>query len=142
MNKVVKKAKIKAKAKQRAKAIPKNLVDVGKANFTSFIASNNVAVLYLWGQYCGPCKDIGPEFERLARRYKEVSFGKVNAGEEHELTAHLGVRHVPTMVVFYHGVLLYKQPMVPSLVEMARVVSTVYTIRPQRMIDTAVRVGG
>lgn len=48
----------------------------------SFIASNRVVVIDIGAEWCGPCQQVGPKFEKLASRYfsrGECGFAKENA---------------------------------------------------------------
>lgn len=73
--------------------------------FQKDVLSSDVPVLVdFWAPWCGPCRMVGPEVEKVAAaaagRYKVV---KVNADEGMELAGQYGVRSLPTLMVFEDG---------------------------------------
>ena len=51
---------------------------------------------------CGPCKYIGPVFEKLAEENPEVEFVKVDVDDADDVAAACGIRAMPTFH-FYRG---------------------------------------
>lgn len=33
------------------------------------INGSNLCIVYIWGDWCGPCKQVAPKYERLANKY-------------------------------------------------------------------------
>ncbi|MEQ5835426.1 thioredoxin [Marinobacter sp. NFXS9] len=58
----------------------------------------------VWADWCAPCKQLMPVLEKLADEYKGAFLmAKVNADEQQELTGHLGVRSLPTILLVKNG---------------------------------------
>jgi putative thioredoxin len=54
-----------------------------------------------WAPWCGPCKQLMPVLDRLATEYGgRFALAKVNTDEEQELAQQVGVRSLPTVVLF------------------------------------------
>ena len=73
-----------------------------KKDFDETISSGKVVVDY-WADWCGPCRMLAPIYEQLDSEMEDVTFAKVNADENQELTAEAGVRGLPTIVAYKDG---------------------------------------
>ncbi|KAA1175813.1 thioredoxin [Marinobacter salinexigens] len=58
----------------------------------------------VWADWCAPCKQLMPLLEKLADEYQGgFLLAKVNADEQQQLTASLGVRSLPTVILVKDG---------------------------------------
>lgn len=61
-------------------------------------------VVDFWADWCGPCKMFGPVFSQVAMKKAEgASFVKVDTEANQQLMSKLGIRGIPTVVVFRNG---------------------------------------
>ncbi|HWK08420.1 MAG TPA: thioredoxin [Vicinamibacterales bacterium] len=61
-------------------------------------------VVDFWAPWCGPCRMVAPELEKLARTHRgEWLIVKVNTDEAVELGDRYRIRSIPTMAVMHHG---------------------------------------
>ena len=71
-------------------------------NIKEYITKGNVAIDF-WATWCGPCKMLGPVFEEISKEIKNVKFAKADIDEVGEEAVELGVRGVPTIILFKDG---------------------------------------
>lgn len=69
------------------------------------IARSDIPVLVdIWAPWCGPCRVMGPQFEAAAQAAEpEMRFLKLNSDENQDVAARLGIRGIPTMILFKGG---------------------------------------
>lgn len=85
------------------------IVNLTKENFESTLKGNSLVILDFWADWCGPCKTFGPIFERASENNTDVVFGKINTEVEQEISAALGIRSIPTTMIFRDNILLFNQ---------------------------------
>ena len=61
-------------------------------------------VVDFWAPWCGPCRMVAPELEKVARaRAGRTLVLKVNTDEQTELAARYRIRSIPTLAVIHAG---------------------------------------
>ena len=83
--------------------------ELTQATFEAAIKDDNTLIIDFWAPWCGPCRSFGPVFEQVAGEHPDVTFAKINTEEEQELAGALGIRSIPTLMVFREQVMLFNQ---------------------------------
>jgi thioredoxin 1 len=82
-------------------------IDVTTQTWDAEVAASQVPVVVdFWAPWCGPCRMVAPEIDKLAGRLgSSVKFVKVNIDENGELAMKYGVMSIPTVAKFVNGAL-------------------------------------
>ena len=66
-------------------------------------AKEGKVLVDFWAPWCGPCKQLGPNFEEASKEAEGVKFFKVNVDEQSELAGEFEVRSIPTILFLENG---------------------------------------
>ena len=62
-----------------------------------------IKVLTFSASWCGPCKFLAPVLTKLAVKYEDLEFEKIDVDENKELTQKHSIQSVPTVIIFKDG---------------------------------------
>jgi thioredoxin 2 len=116
-------------------AAPAAPVDVPSAAAFEAAAQSSVLPLVVdfWAPWCGPCRMVAPELEKVARaqagRWLVV---KVNTDEQEELGARYRIRSIPTLAVVHQGRELARESGVRPAPEIERFVAAALATHTRR----------
>lgn len=79
--------------------------EISTSDFGTEVLDAQVPVVVdFWAPWCGPCRVVGPEIEKLADRAGEaVKFVKVNVDENREIAMEYGIMSIPSILKFERG---------------------------------------
>jgi len=79
--------------------------DVSGQMFERQLGKSSVPVLVdVWAPWCGPCLAMAPQYEAAARALEPAArFLKLNSDNEQAIASRLGIRGIPTMILFKDG---------------------------------------
>ncbi|MFI6638472.1 thioredoxin [Streptomyces sp. NPDC050504] len=85
-------------------------VELTKENFDQTVTDNEFVVIDFWAEWCGPCRQFAPVFERVSEKHGDVVFAKVDTEAQPELAAAFEIRSIPTLMVIRENVAVFAQP--------------------------------
>lgn len=80
-----------------------NAVELTPSTYEDFI-KNEYVLVDVWAPWCGPCRQISPIVDQISLEFMEqLQVGKLNADENRDILVELGVRNIPTLILFKNG---------------------------------------
>lgn len=79
--------------------------EINDSEFEKEVTNSAEPVLIdFWAEWCGPCKMLTPVIDQLSEEMKgKVKVVKMNIDENPEAPSTLGVRSIPTLMIFKDG---------------------------------------
>jgi thioredoxin 2 len=74
-------------------------------DFAELVRDSPTPVLVdFWADWCGPCRMVAPELEKIARQHgQRVVVAKVDTDALPDVAARFEIRSIPTMILFRQG---------------------------------------
>ena len=86
-------------------------IHVNDSAFEQTVMKSPVPVIVdFWAPWCGPCKQVAPSLEKIAKDYDgKLIVAKVNTDEDAEWAARFQVSGIPTMLFVAGGKIVHQQ---------------------------------
>ena len=81
------------------------IVQLDNTNFDAEISKTGTPILVdFWAVWCGPCRMIAPELEKIYEEKKDlIRIGKLNVDENRDIAIRYGITSIPTLLLFKDG---------------------------------------
>lgn len=93
--------------------------------FEEIVGKSGITLIDWWASWCGPCRTFDPVFEATSEQHPDVTFGKIDAEDQQDLSAAAGITSIPTLMAFRDGILVFRQPGALPVTALEQVISAV-----------------
>ena len=82
-----------------------NVQEVTDGTFESYVLQSDKPVeVDFWAEWCGPCRMVAPEIEKLAAKYAgNVEVRKLDVDANPQTAMRYGIMSIPTVALFAPG---------------------------------------
>ena len=85
------------------------LFEITQENHSSTIMQEGFVVVKCWASHCRACKMLDPIYSRVSEMHRKHKFAELDTVAESELASLLGIVHVPSLLLYREGILIFKQ---------------------------------
>ena len=79
------------------------VIELTSQNFNQEIINNELLLVDFWAEWCGPCKSMHPVFTRVAKKYKQIRFARINVDNSQDIALRYSVQSIPAFIMFRNG---------------------------------------
>ena len=83
-------------------------IDVTEDTFQETVTQDGIVFVDAWADWCGPCKQFAPTYEKASEKHTDVTFAKLDTEANQQVARGLDIRAIPTLMAFRDGILIYQ----------------------------------
>ena len=83
-------------------------IDVTEDTFQETVTQDGIVFVDAWADWCGPCKQFAPTYEKASEKHTDVTFAKLDTVANQQLASALEIQAIPTLMAFRDGILIYQ----------------------------------
>ena len=94
----------------KSPVLPAAPITLNQASFAAQLKGDLPLLVDVWADWCGPCKAFASTFAQAAAQLQgRCRLGKLDSEANPQLSAQLGIRSIPSLILFRGGVEVARQ---------------------------------
>jgi thioredoxin 1 len=82
-------------------------VELTSSNYVPTVSRRGIVLVDCWATWCAGCKKFGPIYKHVAEKHPQHTFATLDAQKAGDIVAKLGIKHVPALLLYRDGLLLF-----------------------------------
>lgn len=96
------------------------ITELTDETYEEFVNKGDVVLIDIYANWCGPCKKLSPTIDEISNiYYKKVKVGKLDVDKNNKIAASLGIRSIPTIIIYKGGEIVSRTSAVLSKEEIS-----------------------
>ncbi|WP_313088616.1 thioredoxin TrxC [Pseudomonas sp.] len=88
----------------KADVLPAKPFELTQGQFSEQIRGDLPVLVDVWASWCGPCQSFAPVFAQAAEQlHGRCRFAKLDSEANQQLSGQLGIRSIPSLILFKGG---------------------------------------
>ncbi|WP_345987038.1 thioredoxin family protein [Sulfurimonas sp. HSL1-2] len=104
------------------------MLELTKENYDNTVDGSEIVIIDCWQNFCAPCAQFAPIFEKTSEKYPEITFTKLNSQVETSISDHFFISSTPTTVIMKEKTVVFKKPGVFSEEELVEIIEEIKTM--------------
>ncbi len=96
-----------------------------KSNFSELIKGSTLVLIDFYADWCAPCKMMAPILEEVKSQLGDgIKILKIDTERNQQLSGSLGIRSIPTLILFKNGEIVWRQSGVVPADQLANILKS------------------
>ena len=101
-----------------------NVIELTPETYHNFV-KNDLVLIDILAKWCNPCKMVGPIVDQISIDFMEqLQVGKLDADTAKDILTELGVRNIPTILLYKNGEIVERSVGMTTKEKLAELIET------------------